>query len=198
VCADLGIEHCFLVGLSMGGMIAQALTLAEPQLVDALVLCDTGARMSPGMADALRQLASSVRTHGFPDSRGVVPTGESINWAAATLAQRPDIVRSNQRETEGTDPDCWARAALAVAEHDTAADLGRITAPVLLVWGEEDQLIRIDASKHLRAGIPHAELVVLPDAGHVCNLEQPEAFNAAIEAFFAKHPGRPGQPTHTS
>jgi pimeloyl-ACP methyl ester carboxylesterase len=56
------------------------------------------------------------------------------------------------------------------------------------VWGEEDEPIPLKLAQPLVDRLGGAPLVVLPDAGHVCNLEQPEAFNRAIEEFFAAHP----------
>ncbi|HEX8803664.1 MAG TPA: alpha/beta fold hydrolase [Acidimicrobiales bacterium] len=188
VCRDLGIEHAHVVGLSMGGLVAQHVALAAPDLVDALVLCDTGAWMPPPMAAALLGIAAEVQEKGFADSRGVVTTS-ALAWAEHTLAHHPELVRSNQRETEGTDPDVWANAARAVTEHDTRADLPAITAPTLLVWGEEDRLIPVEpAATQLRDGLPASELVVVPDAGHLVNLEQPEAFDRALTAFLDAHP----------
>jgi 3-oxoadipate enol-lactonase len=188
LCRDLGVEHAYVVGLSMGGMIAQALTLAEPGFVDALVLADTAAVMPPGVAELLAKTASKVRRDGFPDSRGELPAGDPVAWSPRTLTERPGVVRNNQRESEATDPDAWARAALAVAAHDAVDRLGEIRCPVLLVWGADDHVVPVGMAGPLQAGIPQAELIVLPDAGHVCNLEQPEAFDLVIEAFFAKNP----------
>lgn len=194
LCEQLGIEHAYVVGLSMGGLIAQQLALAEPNLVDALVLCDTGAAMLPRMAEALAEIARGVRDEGFPDSRGVVAS-TSLAWSDHTIAHQPHVARSNQREAESTDPDVWARAAFAVIEHDTRADLDRITAPTLLVWGEEDGLIPLKrASGVLLDGLPDARLVTIPDAGHVVNLEQPTAFDEAIVGFFGEHPCPHGGP----
>jgi pimeloyl-ACP methyl ester carboxylesterase len=193
VCRSLGIERAHVVGLSMGGLVAQALALAEPAFVDTLVLCDTGAYMPTRMAEGLLALAEAVRAGGLLDSRGVVP-GTDLAWSRFTLDHRPQVVRDNRRESEGTDPEHWARAARAVAEHDTRSDLGRITIPTLVIYGEEDELIRPDkASRALMEGLPDAELLVIPDAGHLVNLEQPEAFEAAITGFFARR-GRPAVP----
>ena len=187
VCAQLGVEHAHVVGLSMGGLIAQALAVRHPALVDSLVLCDTGLGMKPAMADWLRKAAEATRAHGFPDSRGVVPD-TSPGWSTRTLAERPGIARNNVREAESADPDAWARAAIAVADHDLTGEIESVTAPVLLVWGAEDEVIRISSAEGLKRAFPGAELVVLPDAGHVANLEAPEAFDAAVTAFWDQHP----------
>jgi pimeloyl-ACP methyl ester carboxylesterase len=134
-----------------------------------------------------------VREHGFPDSRGVVPE-RSPGWSPATLKERPEIARTNLRESESTDPEAWARAALAVTQHDTRADLPRIEVPVLLIWGADDRMVPVDHAAPLQAGLPQAELHVLDGAGHTANLEQPDAFSALLVDFFRRHPTAPAGP----
>jgi len=180
LCRDLGVEHAGVVGLSMGGMIAQKLALAEPALVEALVLCDTGTHLGERASAWLRAEAGRVRAHGFPDARGDV-AGSTI-WSRYTLAQQPEVARGNIRESQSTDPASWAEAALAVAAHDTRADVARIACPTLVIWGDEDGALPAKLADPLAAALG-AALVVIPDAGHVCNLEQPAAFNRAVEEF---------------
>jgi pimeloyl-ACP methyl ester carboxylesterase len=189
VCRHLGIDHAYVVGLSMGGMIAQALTLAEPDLVDALVLCDTGPWLPTRASEALAEMARGVRDDGFPDARGPDLERAAVAWSRHTLQHQPHVARNNLREAAGTDPDAWARAALALIDHDTRADLHRITVPTLLVWGDEDDLFPAGrrTSEPLLEGLHDARLVVIPDAGHVVNLEQPTAFDEAVVAFLAAH-----------
>jgi len=188
VCRGLGVDRAHVVGLSMGGLIAQQVALtAPPGFVDTLTLCDTGAYMPERMGAVLLAMAEGVRAAGgMPVTRGVVPADDPA-WARATLADHPETYRDSQREAQGNDPEAWARAARAVAEHDTRADLGRITVPTLLVYGEEDRLIRPDkASPPLLAGLPDVEMLIVPDAGHLVNLEQVTVFDAALRRFFAE------------
>lgn len=183
VCRDLGVDRAWVVGLSMGGMIAQELALAEPDLVEALVLCDTGTHMGERAAAWLRAEADRVREHGFPDARGEV-AGSTI-WSRWTLEHQPEVARGNIRESQGTDPDAWAEAALAVAAHDTRDRVGAIACPTLVIWGDEDGALPAKLADPLAAALD-AALVVIPDAGHVCNLEQPAAFNRAVEEFLSR------------
>lgn len=189
VLRDLGIDHAYVVGLSMGGMIAQKLALAEPGLVEALVLCDTGTHMGRRATQYLTDAARQIREHGFPDSRGEV-RAEGSAFSRWTVEHQPQVARTNMREAEANDPDCWARAALAVTRHDTRDGIGRITAPTLVVWGEEDQAVPLRLARPLVDALGGPKLVVLADAGHVCNLDQPAAFEAAIEEFFRANPCR--------
>jgi 3-oxoadipate enol-lactonase len=191
LCDSLGLDRVHVVGLSMGGMIAQHLAIARPDLVDTLVLADTGAFMPDGPSAFLAEWADQVRAGGFPDSHGVVST-TLPGWSEVTLRERPEVARNNVREAEATDPDAWYRSAIAVAEHDTRDALGRITAPTLLVWGADDHLVPVALARPLQAGLPDSSLTVLPDAGHVCNLEQPEAFNALVVQHLADRSRRSG------
>jgi pimeloyl-ACP methyl ester carboxylesterase len=189
VCRALGIDHAYVVGLSMGGMIAQKLALAEPDLVEALVLCDTGTHMGRRATQYLTDAAREIRENGFPDTHGEV-RAEGSAFSRWSVEHQPHVARTNMREAEANDPDCWARAALAVAHHDTRDGIGSITAPTLVVWGEEDQAVPLRLAQPLADALGGAKLVVLADAGHVCNLDRPAAFEAAIEGFFGANPCR--------
>jgi 3-oxoadipate enol-lactonase len=184
VCGDLGVDRAWVVGLSMGGMIAQKLALAEPDLVAALVLCDTGTHLGERASAWLRGEADRVRAHGFlPDARGEV-AGSTI-WSRYTLDRQPEVARTNIRESQSTDPASWAEAALAVAAHDTRDEVARIGCPTLVIWGDEDGALPATLADPLAAALGGAPVVVIRDAGHVCNLEQPAAFDRAVEDFLA-------------
>jgi pimeloyl-ACP methyl ester carboxylesterase len=76
--------------------------------------------------------------------------------------------------------------ARSLAETDTTAQLAHIRAhkvPTLLIWGENDQRSPLALARHMHAQIPHARLVVLAQAGHLSNMERPEAFNAEVRSF---------------
>jgi pimeloyl-ACP methyl ester carboxylesterase len=183
-CRLVGVEHAYVVGLSMGGMIAQKLALAAPEFVDALVLCDTSTHMGQRAGDGLRKAAEMVKAQGFGVLSQVGP-GEMAGWSARTLAERPEVARNNLRESEANDPDCWAWAVGALVDHDTRDEIGKITAPTLLVWGAEDVGVPVAFAEPLARALGGAPVVVLEDAGHVCNLERPEEFDRAITDFFA-------------
>jgi pimeloyl-ACP methyl ester carboxylesterase len=127
-----------------------------------------------------------VRAEGFVDARGEV--GDATIWSRYTLAHQPEVARTNVRESQATDPDCWAEAALAVAGHDTRPTVGGIACPTLVIWGDEDGSLSPKLAEPLAAALGGAPVVVIPDAGHVCNLEQPAAFDRAVEDFLAVHP----------
>jgi pimeloyl-ACP methyl ester carboxylesterase len=81
------------------------------------------------------------------------------------------------------------RVALgAIAEADLRDVLPGITVPTLLVWGELDARSPLSMARAFARAIPHAELAVIPGAGHISNLERPDEFNAAVRAFCRLRP----------
>jgi pimeloyl-ACP methyl ester carboxylesterase len=136
----------------------------------------------------LEAIARFVRDQGFADTPLQGGTSAALAWSPTTVFQRPEIIRDNIREALSTDPDVYARTALAVAEFDLLDRLGDIRAPALVLWGDHDVLVPRTYSDALVAGIERAELIVVPDAGHLCTLEQPELVNGIIRDFLLRHP----------
>jgi len=186
-CRHLGVDHGYVVGLSMGGMIAQKLALAEPGFVDALVLCDTFLRTGSAGVPGLRMAAQLVRAEGL-GALAALTSETSGAWPPAGDAGV--VTRNNLREAEGNDPDCWAAAAEAICTHDTSAVADDIAAaaPSLVVWGADDPSVPVKLAQPLAEAVGADEAVVLAGAGHVCNLEQPAEFDRALRTFFARHP----------
>ena len=87
-------------------------------------------------------------------------------------------------------PGSMRHALLVMAEADQRDLLPRIAVPTLLIWGELDARSPLTVARQFEQAIPDAKLVVIPGAGHVSNLEQPEAFNDAVREFCRTHPPR--------
>jgi pimeloyl-ACP methyl ester carboxylesterase len=85
-------------------------------------------------------------------------------------------------------PESMRTALLVMAEADQRDLLPRIAAPTLLIWGELDARSPLTVARQFEEVIPDARLVVIPGAGHVSNLEQPELFNDAVREFCRAHP----------
>ena len=90
-------------------------------------------------------------------------------------------------------PAGYRAMAQSVAASDTRDLLARIGVPTLLLWGEADRRSPLSVAEQLRDAIPGARLTVIPDTGHVSNIEQPAAFNAAVSAFCGVATGPAGR-----
>lgn len=173
-----------LVGLSMGGIIAQKFAFKNPQLLDALVLVDTKAHSVGEEVRADNVLAAS-------DDLGIAAASQYIAERSFSSAAPPELVEWAKREVIQT-PDFVARAAIAsIYTSDTRDLLSRITIPTLVIVGEKDIITPPSESQLLRDGIPNSTLVVIKNAGHFSMLEQPVEFNRTLRAFLKQHSGVP-------
>ena len=104
-----------------------------------------------------------------------------------TIEERSDVESGVRRLIKQQSPEA-IRGAIRrmIARPDSFASLKDATMPALVVVGEEDTLTPVDESRKLVAALANAELAIMPRAGHLSNLEQPEAFNAALNAFLSR------------
>jgi pimeloyl-ACP methyl ester carboxylesterase len=185
----LEISRACILGHSMGANVALALGLTHPELVDGLIICAAGSGSDnpDGWRQASLDLASLVEDRGieaFADAvlawpavaRYVAQGPEAAQRFRALLAsQRPEGMAGTLRGVLATRPPIYA----------LGPQLRSFTAPVLVVVGEHDQAC-LRPSHFMAETFPRAELVVLPGAGHVTPLEDPAAFNAAVERFLER------------
>jgi pimeloyl-ACP methyl ester carboxylesterase len=103
----------------------------------------------------------------------------------------PEVVAELERIMADVRPESLRRQIEAIAACDQRDLLPRIAVPTLLVWGAEDVRSPVaTVARQFDEAIPGAELVVIPAAGHMANLERPAEFNAAVRAFCLAHPAR--------
>jgi 3-oxoadipate enol-lactonase len=178
--ADLETGPVHLVGLSVGGLIAQSITLDRPQLVRSLVLIDTAARFSPVGQATMRERADTARGDGMA---AVLP-GLFNHWfMPGTLAQRPHLVDRATKTLLHDDPDVHAALWEMIAAFDVADRLTALTVPTLVLVGEHDSSSPISCAQHLRDAIPHARLQIVPDTAHLSPIESPDVVTNHIDAF---------------
>lgn len=184
----LGIDCAHVLGVSMGGYIAEELAMSCPQRVTSLVLATTSvgpyllkisillpwvrqalAGMSP-MTSFQIMLPFMFNDRCFEDP-GV------LEMAVATIAGH-----------SSTPPHILARQMTACAEHDARDRIGRITAPTLVLAGKEDPFVPFSLSQELAASIPGAHLRVLEGGGHGFSASMAEKFNRAVLEFLDQVP----------
>jgi pimeloyl-ACP methyl ester carboxylesterase len=187
----LGIRGAHICGASMGGMIAQELTLRHPDRVRTLQLhCTTPGIDAYGrfLIDTL--IAIKARGDREEYTRAVMP------WILCrkTMVERPEFIRFwIERAMTYPHPislEGLSRQAQAIGGHDTMSRLGEIRVPTLITTGIEDILVPPSSSRDLHAGIPGSSLHAIENAGHLHFIEQAERFNAICLEFLAKHRGR--------
>ncbi len=179
----LGPAH--VAGLSWGGTVAQELYRHHPELVATLILADTYAgwkgslpaeEVRARVTDAQEMLAapSAQFDSRLPGLFAGDPPGEFV-------ALREEIAAGVRRLT-------LRRQLRVMAEADQRDLLPHISVPTLLIWGELDARSPLTVARQFQQAIPTAQLVVIPDAGHMSNLEQPGPFSDAVREFCHTHP----------
>ncbi len=181
----LRIEIAAVVGLSMGGYIALRAIERSPDRIKALVLCDT--RSEADTNEGKLKRAASIK---LVKTEGVKKFAEGFVkavFAPETFETKPEIVKFIQDIIERTSPLSIAGTLLALgARTDTTASLQKISIPTLILVGEHDALTPVAAALSMHEKIRNSELIVIPKAAHMSNLENPEAFNSALKEFLER------------
>ncbi len=180
----LGAAPAHVLGLSLGGMVAQQLAIAYPHLVRSLVLINTLPGIWPPswhiVRVGLRRLSAPWRRRSMAEQAARV---------AADLFPRPQqaFLRAQvQARLASNDPEAYRKATLAVAAFRPGNSLRRIVCPVLIIAGEEDRVVPRLYQERLRRALPGAEFIRLPGVGHASNVEAPDAVNEAVLAFLRR------------
>lgn len=181
----LSLDRVVLGGNSMGGYEAMAVLRAAPERVSGLLLVDTRQSADPpqGKENRLSMAARAER-------EGVAWLAEEtlpVLLGPTTHERRPDVVDTVRRLVSSVSPDAvaWAQRAMA-ARPDSSGILREADVPALVVHGEEDPLIPVEAARSLAELLPQAELVVLAESGHLPPLEVPSALTSAVSAWLSR------------
>jgi 3-oxoadipate enol-lactonase len=172
-------------------MIGLRLAAQHPGRIDRLVVLCTSALLGP--ASMWHERAAAVR------AAGTASVAEAVvaRWYTKPFQDSHSEVIAAAREMVGsTPPDGYAACCEAIAAMDLTADLPRIIAPTLAIAGADDLATPPDHLARIAAAIPNAELLVVPEAAHLANDEQPELITAAIlKHLRSQAPAVKGNPT---
>lgn len=184
----LGIARAHVVGVSMGGYTALQLGLTRPERVRSILAVSAGSGSDPATRDAYLREASAVADE--LRARGARAIGESM----AEGPSRLQLKRRDRRAWEDMIEQFAGHSAEGLALtmtgiqsrrpslHDLVDELARLTVPLLVIDGDEDEAC-LPAGLLLKRVVPSCGLQVLPHSGHVPNLEDPEQFNAIVRRF---------------
>lgn len=182
----LGAEKAHCVGMSMGGMIVQDFYARFADRVATLALVDTTSGFAFWPPEQKEDFVSRRLT---PLEMGKTFADLAPGLLDVLMAARApeDARRRLQSSLEALRVDPYKQAVKAIVTTDFRPVLPRIRVPTLIIVGDEDRVTPMDMSDELAASIPGAEKVVLRGSGHMTNMEVPDAFNAALDAFLRQH-----------
>jgi pimeloyl-ACP methyl ester carboxylesterase len=184
---ELNIERCAVIGLSVGGMWGTQLALNHPERISALVLMDTS--VAPQPAETQQRyfsMAATVEKLGkFP--KLMVEQILPLFFAPATRQDKPELVEDFKQQLLNWPleklPSVVALSRTIFSRASLMERLGELAMPTLIMVGENDLSRPPHEAKAMAAAIPGCEYVVIPRAGHVPNLEQPEMVNQMLHNF---------------
>lgn len=180
---ELAIDKTVLVGLSMGGYVAFSFLRRHGDRVRALVLADTRAEADP--PEGVEKRGGQQKQVESEGTAGLIDALPGALLGATTRDSKPDVV-DRSRKLMDNPPAGFIGALEAMKNRvDSSDDAARVHVPTLVLVGEEDALTPPDAARRLHELIAGSKLVVIPGAGHLSNLEAPEAFNGALGEFLS-------------
>jgi 3-oxoadipate enol-lactonase len=187
LCDRLGVTGARVLGQSMGGMIAQALAVRRPDLVEALVLVATTSQdlLGDEPPTTLGPLESAVRSEGLAALPDMV---RDAVYPRAFQERHPERIWHFERDLLSFDEEALIAAMRRTCSTDFAAELPKVGVPALVVAGHHDQVFPLEEVRRLAGLLPRAEFVVLPDCGHQPQFEDPEAFDTVLRLFLATLP----------
>ena len=184
-----GAEKAHIAGLSMGGRIAQDFYALFPERVKTLTLIATHSAFktfTPEERAKFVELRRKPLVEDGKEPKDIAPVvAKSLLGPYATDEQYQQLVES----MAALHKESYIKTVEATTHFDRALDLSKINAPTLLLYGECDPLTRPEFGEAMASQIRGAEYVVIAKAGHLINIEQPEAFNARLLDFLLRRRG---------
>ena len=178
---ELGLDKVVLAGLSMGGYVALAFMRKYPERVRALVLADP--RAEADAPEAIEKRTSQQQMVSSEGTAGLIKALPAALLGKTTHEKKPDVV-DNAAKLMDNSPAGFVGALEAMKTRpDSTEMLAGVTVPTLVIVGEEDTLTPPELSRKIHEHVGGSQLVVIPEAGHLSNLESPEVFNGALADF---------------
>lgn len=191
-----------LVGLSLGGMIAQEYAIRYRDRVQTVTAASTTSEYPQPAREQMRERAAEVERQGMS---GVVQARLEAWLTEGFRESHPEVVSWVRDMLVSADPQAYAQAARVVSTVDTTAQLPKVACPVLILDGSQDGSLPPGAAMTLASHIRVSQSETIPNAAHLCNVEAPDAFNGRVRSFVSgiiqdspSEAGVPGLPEHGS
>ena len=169
-----------LLGNGFGGFVAVTFSICYGDIINKLLLIDTGAGFPESGKEALHVLAKNASGKGMSS---ILDAALKRMFPKIFIDANPVIAEERRRHLEAANPQLFANAALSLTTLDNRPKLKHISNPCLIVVGLEDKTTPPELSHELHEGIPQSELIELPGIGHCPQLQDPTAFLNAITPF---------------
>jgi len=176
----LAIRKAHFAGLSMGGATALGLAQKYPDRLDCVIVCDSPCQSTPTSSQQWEERIAIAQNQGMQAL--VEPTVARWFPPEVIKAKAPQVDKVRQM-IRSTPVNGFIGCAAALADHDYAAAVATVTQPVLFLVGEKDAAAA--PMRKLNEALPGSRYVELAGAGHISNLDQPEAFTRAVKDFLA-------------
>ena len=176
----LGISETHWAGLSMGGMIGQTFALKYPGVFRSMVLADTTSRYPADAASVWADRIQTAQTKGM----AAVVDGTLARWFTEPYRKsNPPAVARVGASIRATPVAGFVGCCHAIPRINVTQRLKEITCPVLVIVGEQDPGTPVAMAREIHEALPGSELVIIPSAAHLSNIEQPGAFDKALLGF---------------
>jgi pimeloyl-ACP methyl ester carboxylesterase len=179
---ELGIDKAVVGGMSMGGYVLLNMVERYPQrLLGAMYIVTRAAADDSAGKEKRTMLASEVSS----GNHLIVPdTFAQVLFAPQTPQEQPELVNEVRQWMESTPSDGIVVGLLAMRDReDYVNKLSKLNIPSLVIGAEQDMAVPVEHAQVLAKSLPNVELIVMPNAGHMANLEQPDTFNQALLGF---------------
>lgn len=181
--AALGIRRSHWVGLSMGGMIGETYALKYPGVFQSMVLADTTSRRPPNAEQMWGDRVKLAREKGMD----ALVEGTLARWFTDPYrAANPAVMAKIGGDIRNTPVAGFAGCCDAIAKIDVLDRLKEIDCPSLVIVGDQDHGTPPEMARQIHANLRGSELLIIPSAAHLSNVEQPQAFNDALLGFLRK------------
>jgi 3-oxoadipate enol-lactonase len=182
--AHLGIRETHWIGLSMGGMIGETYALKYPGVFRSMILADTTSRRPPNAEQMWGDRVRMARAQGMD----ALVDGTLARWFTDPYRQAQQAVMARIADgIRSTPVEGFAGCCDAIAKIDVLDRLKEIDCPALVIVGDQDHGTPPEMARHIHANLRGSELLIIPSAAHLSNIEQPAVFNRAMLEFLAQH-----------